>query len=431
MKRHQEMAGTAMLVLAACGPDFVPAEEIDRLRVLGISTRVIETPELAWPNVDEDLELAALATLEGEGSPSLTWRFCPLAFGSAGDFECVFDEEDFRDAVITLVTDAVAEADELDLDTDALAELLTGLDFDLGTGPSVVFNLTDLFLGDARSALEAAVEAGVESGILSPEDAANLMPASLVAAALEQFCEDIQTQEFPEFVERPECNGTFEFRVDVIATNEDEDESLEARRFFTVIYDPESPFAVPNRNPEAQLLCAIDLGQFVREGEAVPSAQRLLETRCVLDNVFVLGPEAAPAPAFFDEDIRVVIPDLCVVQGTASEIDEECIANAEFFLTTDPDGETVEATENLVLSWFVDTGDLDRSRTAFALADENSPLSEAQTNEWTPPARIDFDDDSGLPLDLFVVVRDGRGGRAFLRGAFRIEDRPEEDDDRQ
>jgi hypothetical protein len=415
----------------SCGPDFTEPQEIDRLRILGIRTELVEDPEIAWAGVDEDLRLSALATAETlPADIQLDWRFCPLAFGSAGDFECALDEESFQDLLLAVVEGALAqngvppELQDLPLD-----QLVDDLDFDLGSGPSVVFNLTELLLGDTADALDMALDELVADGTLTSTQADGLRPGTLVASGLEQFCETIQTQEFPEFVERPECNGTFEFRVDVQASTDTDD--LRAVRFFTVIYDEESVFATPNRNPKASLLCGANRAIRAENPDA-PTLESLvpdlIETNCTIPGdpgITRLGLDEPPSTAFFGSPLDLIVPDLCVDPTDPSRPDPSCETNAEAFIGVDTDGEEIDEREILTLSWFVDAGSVNDSRTAFEVDNDDSPLSEARRVRWDPPRAIDFEDPMNEVLQVYVVIRDNRGGRAFLQGAFTIVERPE------
>ncbi|NJK88394.1 MAG: hypothetical protein HC923_02685, partial [Myxococcales bacterium] len=184
-----------VVALAAwtCGPDFTPADEIDRLRVLGIRARVAATPEIAWPFVDEDTLIDALVTDDDLSDPSsfkYRWRLCPVAFGSEADFRCVFTEDQFEEFLRGLLLGVLPDG------TDPNA-LTIDADFELGTDPAATFNLRDVFRSEALDALPPAVV------------------RELLQEGLRFACEELQTQEFPDFVDRPECNGVFGVRIDV------------------------------------------------------------------------------------------------------------------------------------------------------------------------------------------------------------------------
>jgi hypothetical protein len=84
---------------------------------------------------------------------------------------------------------------------------------------------------------------------------------------------------------------------------------------------------------------------------------------------------------------------------------------SETYLGTDTNGNPASVREQLVLTWFVESGDTQYQNTTFI--DGVVPLAEATANQWTP------DSDTRYPSDaaqLIVVVRDGRNGVAWTRG---------------
>jgi len=422
----------------ACGPDFTPEEEIDRLRLFGVRLEVQDRPgSLVWPRVDEELRLEALVTTEARLPDDLDFsvRFCPLAFQTSGDLECVFDEESFEQVLLQ----AVPIPDDVEIDLD--------LDFDVPVTSSTtaLFNLERQLLGAEN--LQILEDAGVD-------------PTPLIENGIAAFCDQIQTQEFSDAVTRPACNGTFEFRFDIVLRAGEE--VLRAVRQFPLIYDPMPPqlggaMLEPNRNPRPSLLCARDDRAFRDTRQALIEAEMLsgntpittgeVQGRCTFLEVLTDGmgnptgnfgalPELDPTlqtfsatvaiPLFFDTPYTLIVADLCgAFPATPIPDRNTCSLDVD---AVQPLGEgEVEIPESLNLSWFADTPDLDATVTAFEFDNPDATLAEARANLFETPRRIDFEaEDEPLPLELFVVVRDGlgRGGRAFSKGLYTLRERP-------
>lgn len=71
----------------------------------------------------------------------------------------------------------------------------------------------------------------------------------------------------------------------------------------------------------------------------------------------------------------------------------------ETYTSLSDDGTQIQRTENIVVSWFVSDGELDKQKTGLGTG-----------NEWKPPAQKP----AGRAVVLIVVLRDGRGGEAHL-----------------
>jgi hypothetical protein len=91
-----------------------------------------------------------------------------------------------------------------------------------------------------------------------------------------------------------------------------------------------------------------------------------------------------------------------------AQVPEESI---ETYTGTDDDGELEPRTEQLILTWFVESGDTKSQRTTFI--DDVEPLEEAVENEWSPDAPVDYPRDTS---QIIVVVRDDRDGVAWAGG---------------
>ena len=400
---------------AACGPDFTPQEEIDRLRVLGVKSEVEGQPGVAWPGVVDDARLTALVTNEALADPTgfgYAWRICPVAFGSESDFQCAFTEEEFeallleqladvpRDELIEAVVDQLlpdgTEEEKQQLRealNDAFDQIpdLVDVDFDLPTpttSTTAIFELRRVFFGDALDDLP-----------FDPDPFVAPLLESLLAGA----CEQLQTAEFPDFVERPECNGTFQVRIDLTvcspgiectadrlpAEGEGPPDVVKTLRFLDVVYDDE---VVRNRNPVVQSVC-----RGGTNNEPPPECAEL--------GTVVPPDQAAGLP--FGANVPFELADL--------ETDD-----AETYLAVIETGTgttTEERQERLTVSWFVTGGELDRNRTAFdPLQPETSPIDRARFKVWSIPRQIDLSpEEEDATYGIFMVVRDGRGGRAFVQ----------------
>lgn len=417
-----------------CGPDFTPQEEIDRLRVLGIRSEVPDSDRRAWPGVIEDAVLTALVTddaLEDPASFEYRWRLCPVAFGSEADFECVFTEAEFEafilelienvpiEEAVTIVLEALFE-DPSQVDPEAVEAIraqieglleqapeLIDVDFVLSDTATATFNLRDVIFVEEVAELE---DQGLVQGLLE--------------LLLERACEQLGTAEFPDFVERPTCDGTFQMRIDLTVCDLPADECtpqsrpsqtdgpprvVRAVRFFDIIYDLDL-VPNPNRNPEAAIMC--------RTPEPLTGDEQIsLRTR-PCGNIIEMPPPPAldPDGLEFGATYGLVITDVRVLldpNGFDLDLD------AEVFTKWDPEAEafTEERQERLIFSWFTTGGDPGRNRSAFDPEQpENSSIDRAATNEWNTPRAIDLTPEEREAIyGLFVVIRDGRGGRAFIQ----------------
>lgn len=91
-----------------------------------------------------------------------------------------------------------------------------------------------------------------------------------------------------------------------------------------------------------------------------------------------------------------------------AEVPEESI---ETYTGADEDGDRGERKEQLILTWFVESGDTKSQRTTFI--DDVEPLEDAVENEWSPDAPVDYPRDTSA---IVVVVRDDRDGVAWASG---------------
>ena len=86
-------------------------------------------------------------------------------------------------------------------------------------------------------------------------------------------------------------------------------------------------------------------------------------------------------------------------------------SQAETYLQVDAQGVSSTQRERLILSWFVETGNLKFERTEFI--DGSTALDAALTNAWQPFRASFYPPDTA---DLFVVLRDDRDGISWMQG---------------
>lgn len=106
-------------------------------------------------------------------------------------------------------------------------------------------------------------------------------------------------------------------------------------------------------------------------------------------------------------------PDTTLARGEETVIRTRIAPEvSESYTAIDEDtGQPATVRERLIVSWFVETGDLDDERTTFI--DGVTTLDQALENTWEPDLTDEFERDTA---DLFVVVRDARGGTSWRRG---------------
>jgi hypothetical protein len=100
-------------------------------------------------------------------------------------------------------------------------------------------------------------------------------------------------------------------------------------------------------------------------------------------------------PRLVETPIGVIVPD------DASET----------YSGTDNNGNPASIREQLVLTWFVESGDMQDQNTTFL--DGVVPLAQATANQWTPDSEARYSPDTA---ELIVVIRDGRNGVAWTSG---------------
>jgi hypothetical protein len=269
------------LLLAACGQDFTPYSEIDRLRVLAVGA------DRPWLRFSETASISALVVKAKDDDTPLSyeWSWCPLTAGNDRAYECAFSEDELQQQIDGVVGPGVIDVPP----------------YALGTTATVTF-------------------------------AYDLSPL-----LFRGLCEAIGMQTLPDFVSVPECMGTFPITIRMKVA--DEDEEVIAIKELELVYD--DAIAEVNTNPIL--------------GEA-----RAFSSTITTDGLLEL-----------DRDMDV---DLSLEVITPEE-------------------------EEIVVSWFVEAGELDTGRT------------NDQDNVWHTPREPDWPDPTAR---LFFVVRDNRRGVSWM-----------------
>jgi hypothetical protein len=138
----------ALIVVAACGPDFTPAWRVDKYRILAVKANPVTLKE------DETATLSVLDHAPDGVDATYSWSWCPLRTSASNKFECPFDA----------LQRALEEAD------GEPAPSLDPEQFDLGSGPTAGLEYPgtqEQILGLCRAIQQAVAEAGQGSPIAS------------------------------------------------------------------------------------------------------------------------------------------------------------------------------------------------------------------------------------------------------------------------
>ena len=220
-----------------------------------------------------------------------------------------------------------------------------------------------------------------------------LFPAEFV----EQLCLELRKQEeLSRFVTIPDCDeGLFPISVQVDITLGDR--IITAYKDVTLVFDLSESRAL-NALPDISTAGIEVIG---RDGQALDRPVTFEETVR-----FRLGPDSDP-PSPLDQLAR--LSEEFTETSTRIGDGEEIIV------------EEIETREQLLLSWFVETGEMDANRTGFIpdtlqSADNPDGLSlsrawdDARTNAWLAPLPGDFE---GGEARIYLVLRDFRGGTSW------------------
>ena len=200
-------------------------------------------------------------------------------------------------------------------------------------------------------------------------------PYPTAPEALELACSTIAEQgNLPDFVPLPDCEKGFPVSVSLELS--DGTETIRAVKEMVLVYGPDDE---RNRNPQ--------LGGFAVRRHGEDSAVALLPDPTVL--------------ARLDRD-------------TAYRLEVDIPAeSSELYVAAGAEEETGEA---LVVTWFVEGGELAKTRTSYFPGE--SQLEKAEQNDWTTPRADDFESDE---MRVYTVLRDGRGGIDWIASRLVLE----------
>ena len=232
------------------------------------------------------------------------------------------------------------------------------------------------FLGEPASgfacavdeiALQAALPPGVrlptfDRGSGATANFAYAVPTEVIVG----LCSALQGLEVPDFQSRTQCDGGLDIymRLDATANGQ----TISALKEVRLSTDPSRP---PNQNPRT-------LEIALRNG----------------------GPEdLVRSDLLRNEQIEL-----------RAALDPEDAENYLGVPVGDPGGEIRPLRERLIVSWFSTAGSFDPERDAFL--DGERSLEEASRTRWTTPLPADA---PSAQVDLFVVLRDDRGGATWQR----------------
>jgi hypothetical protein len=176
-------------------------------------------------------------------------------------------------------------------------------------------------------------------------------------------CAALAGQEVPDFVQLPDCEKGFDVNVKlVVRAGEQEITSVKSVR---LVIEPDGE---SNQNP-------VLMGAAVKPmGAAVASATPLTPQ--------------PPVKLARDEDFDI----LALFE----------VSSSEAFVDADT-GES--RNESLIVSWFVQGGELDPRRNGYL--PPNDTIEASNSTTWRTPIMADFPEDT---TEVFILLRDGRGG---------------------
>jgi hypothetical protein len=114
--------------------------------------------------------------------------------------------------------------------------------------------------------------------------------------------------------------------------------------------------------------------------------------------------QSAPTlPRLKDTELRVHVAD----------------AEAESYMGTDNDNKPAVVRERLVLTWFVETGDVENEHTGYFPGE--TAIAQFLEDKWKPGKKADYQPDRA---QLILVLRDSRGGVGWASGSVNLEPTP-------
>jgi hypothetical protein len=192
---------------------------------------------------------------------------------------------------------------------------------------------------------------------------------------LHGICDALLGMKIPNYTAIPDCTSSFPINIQLVASAGKT--TISAIKPINLTYTATAP-----RNANPQILgAAISLGSDMSHtpimGE-LPTLQRNTAYR-----------------------LELSIPD------SASET---------FLAVPDSGGAPIAKRETLVITWLVQGGSLDKTRTDFI--DGTVSLADASVNTWTTPKTVDY---SASSVRFDFVIRDGRGGIGWFSKSVQLQ----------
>lgn len=200
---------------------------------------------------------------------------------------------------------------------------------------------------------------------------------SMTPHALSALCEAMLAGELPKFARLPDCSTSFPITIKLVAKTQDDE--VIAIKTVDLKYETSAP---DNANP---LLGEVYATASDNEAEvrAIPADNELSMMRST------------------EYQLRIVAP---------TEAAETYIA---------ADGSSI--TERLVVSWFVEAGDLQWIRSTFAPDEASGSDGFEAFNHWSLP---DSDLYGAGQARIYTVIRDDRGGTNWMSRTISLEVQP-------
>lgn len=228
----------------------------------------------------------------------------------------------------------------------------------------------------SEAELQAQIDAAVGPGVVTvpPYTLSSTATATygydLPPQLFSGLCTALQEMSLPLFVTAPDCDGTFEITIRLVANGGGKE--IIAVKELSLVYRSDAPI---NTNPRLGEVRYRDLAKDPVEG-------------------IVLEPGNAPTLT------REVDYELSL------EIDEE---NAEMIpVATATSAEAGLSREILFVTWFIEGGETESQRTSFI--DGEVDFDVLRKNELTTPRKPDY---PAANLRMYFVLRDTRGGVDF------------------
>jgi hypothetical protein len=226
-----------------------------------------------------------------------------------------------------------------------------------------------------------------------------MLPNSIDPAVFASLCAGV-----PGIPQAPDCTGGFPVQVALTVSSLDENNNpTEVDAVFTVRFR----FDTDGSTTANSIPRIHDLTAAVAPPPTDPRLPPLIPDPTV-------GPVTGPItlPRDTETDLGAEL-ELDASQPT------EAFPGSETYPGVDANGNPATLTENLFLTWFVETGGTKYSRTSYI---ESSPsLFDLRLNTWSPARSKDYPKNDAR---IYVVVHDSRGGVSWKEGIVHLESTP-------